>query len=479
MFDLRPYQIDAKNGIRNVFTSGKKRVILCAPTGSGKTVTFASIASDAVRSGTTAVIVVDRRELLEQSREKLIEYGLSPALITAGQRTFQSSSYIATIETLVRRPAIMNNLAKSERLLFIIDECHKQIFDKLLTLQQFKHAFIVGASATPKRSGKMNQLFDYYDEIIVPTTISDLIENGYLVPAITFGANIDVSNLGVKRGDFDAKQMFDQFNKPKLYSGVVEKYLKHTPGTKAICFCINVKHSTNTRDAFIAAGITAAHIDGTTPPGIRKQIIAAFKRGEIMVLCNCDILTTGFDDPGVETVIVNRATQSLTLWLQMCGRGSRPHKEKKQSFNIIDLGGNVFRLGFWDQERTFSLKHKKKDSVDADPLKNCPNCDALVHLTAKFCPHCKFEFMKAETTLLTADFSALVNQNEIPENLKGKTLEEMTIGELEQFREFKKYKLGWIVREIIKRPDLSLADYAKNKGYKPEWIKIQENIYSH
>jgi len=479
MFELREYQQKAKHEIRSKFSEGIKAVILCAPTGSGKTVTFASIAADASRTGTTSVIVVDRKELLAQSIEKLVHYGLSPSLITAGKRTFQSSVYVATVETLVRRPQTINRLAESKRLLFIIDECHKQSFDKVLENKSFGHAFFIGASATPKRSGKMTQLSKYYSDIVQPTTISYLIENGHLVPAITFGAPVDVSKIAVKRGEFDSNSMFNEFNKTVLYSGVVEKYRKHANGTRAICFCINVQHSINTRDAFRNAGIRAEHIDGSTPNNERNSIVSAYKNGFVDVLCNCEILTTGFDDPATETVIVNRATKSLTLWLQMCGRGSRPNGESKTHFNVLDLGGNVFRLGFWETEREFSLDHKTKKTEDAAPLKECPNCAALLHLSAMKCKNCGHVFEKIEKPLVESEFVPLVNQSEsLPENLRGKNLSEMTVVELEQYREFKKYKIGWIVRQITERNDITLQQFADLKGYKQSWIMVQNSIYS-
>lgn len=475
---LREYQQAAKSQIRAKFTDGHKRVVLCSPTGAGKTVTFASIAADAVRSGTTVVIVVDRRELLQQAREKLVECGLNPALITAGQRTFQSSSYIATVETLVRRPQIVKRLQETKRLLIVIDECHKQTFDKLLESESFQHAFVIGASATPKRHGKMTQLSKHYHDIVAPTTISELIALGFLVPAITYGAPFNVSNISVKRGEFDSRSMFNEFEKSVLYSGVVEKYMKHANGSKSLCFCVNVEHSIKTRDAFRSRGIRAEHIDGSTPDALRRQIIGAFKSGSIDVLCNCEILTTGFDEETIETVIVNRATKSLTLWLQMCGRGSRPTKDgRKTHFSVIDLGGNVFRLGFWETDHVFSLHHKTKEKADAAPLKECPNCNALIHLSTMKCQHCGFVFEKVERKLTDAEFVPLVNQQDVPENLRGKNLNEMTLVELEQFREFKKYKLGWIVRLIAGRPDLSLEQFAQLKGYKSSWITIQKSIY--
>lgn len=477
MFELRNYQKNLKNEIRSNFLKGNRRVILCSPTGSGKTVTFASIAADAVKSGTTVVIVVDRRELLSQSREKLIEYGLTPALITAGQRTFHSASYIATVETLVRRPELIRKIAKSERLLIIIDECHKQSFDKIHEIEMFNHAFFIGATATPKRSGKQTQLSKYYGEIVHSVTIRELIADGFLVPAITYGERFDVSKISVKGGEFETSSMFNQFNNSVLYSDIVNKYRKHANGTKTIVFCVNVEHSLKTRNAFRNAGIRAEHIDGATPTAERNQIIRSYKNGMIDVLCNCDILTTGFDDPATETIIVNRATKSLTLWLQICGRGSRPFGDKVH-FNIIDLGGNVFRLGFWESEREFSLHHKTKEIAGETPLKECPNCSALVHASVMLCKHCGHDFPKPEIKTKDGDLSSLIMTDDLPDHLKSRTLEEMSINDLEQIRSIRKYKIGWIVRLIMNRPDLSLSDYAELKGYKTGWIKNMQNIYS-
>ena len=201
---LRHYQTTAKDKTRAAFTLGKKRVILCKPTGAGKTVTFASIASDAVKMGSKVIIIVDRKELLDQAKEKLIAYGLKPSFITAGRRgRLNSEVYIATVQTLVNR-------SFPDVDLIIIDECHKQIFDKLFERKEYLDKFVIGATATPIRSGKMKQLSDIYEGLIITTTIRELIAEGFLVPAITYGAKMDMKGIKEKGGDYDEKEMYQK-----------------------------------------------------------------------------------------------------------------------------------------------------------------------------------------------------------------------------------------------------------------------------
>lgn len=493
IYPLREYQTDLKTDIRNLFISGVKSVIMCSPTGSGKTVTFADIARDAVKNGRKVMILVDRRELLQQAQEKLQSYGLNPSLITSGRTARTNANcFIATVQTLVRRQTLPSVD------LIIIDEAHKQAFDKVVGHDFYKNTFKIGATATPIRTGRMNQLADYYQNLVSSVSISSLIGQGFLVPAVTYGAKFDTSNIKIKGKDFDTSDMFDKFDKITLYKGVVEKYKKFSEGTKAIVFNINVEHSLKVTKAFKAAGYSAEHLDGNTPKSQRAAMLRAFHEGRIQILNNCDVLTTGFDEWTIETVIVNRSTKSVPLWLQMGGRGSRitPHplQEKpnylqKSHFNLIDMGGNVQRLGFWEDEREFSLKHKTRSTEGVAPVKECPEekrdktnksgCGAIVRASAVKCPHCQFEFEIKKKEAVEGDFLQLVNEKRLPEELVGKSWGAMTIAELEKARAALGYKQGWILRQIIIREDLSLMDYAKFKKYRyPQaWVQKMESIY--
>lgn len=490
---LRPYQIQAKAGVREKFANGSKKIVLCKPTGSGKTVTFADIAKESVGRGFVVMIAVDRSELLTQAKEKLIDYGLNPAVITSG-KTMRSGAncYVATVQTLVKR-----KFPKID--LLIIDECHKQIFDKVITSEAYKDVFTIGATATPVRTGKMTQMADIYDDIVETITISELIKAGFLVPAITYAAKVDTSGLKIKGSDYDQQAMFEMFDKKKLYDGVVEKYLNFTPNTKAICFNVNVEHSKRVSEAFRNAGISSVHVDGTTPKAQRDAIFAAFKAGTIQVLCNVDIATTGFDEWTIETVIVNRVTLSLSLWLQMGGRGSRITPKdlegkagylQKTHFNLLDMGGNVYSLGFWEQERTWSLTHKRSDKQGIAPVKECPEnkfdergktgCGCIIPAPAPSCKYCGYIFPKEEKKLLEGEFIQVENYNLLPPELVNKTWGDMSIEQLENVREIKGYKQGWIIRQIAMNRNLSLLDYAKFKNYNyPEaWVERMKKMYN-
>jgi len=497
IFKLRPYQEDCKTAISEYFSKGVKRVILCKPTGSGKTVTFADMARNAVLNGFIVMVVVDRKELLEQSRNKLIAYGLNPSIITAG-RTGKSGakSYVSTIQTLMRRKFPPADL-------LIIDEAHKQIFDKLLDRDEYKNSLVIGATATPYRTGKMTQLSKYYEKIVETITITDLINKGYLVPAITYGAKVDTSKVKIKRGDYDTEELYNLFDKQMLYAGVIEKYNKFAKGTKAIVFNINVEHSKKVTAAFNAAGIPAVHLDGKTPKAKREQILKSFSKGIFKVLCNIEVLTTGFDEWTIETIIVNLATKSLTKWLQMGGRGSRitPFEFQgvkgylqKEHFNLIDMGGNCFKLGFWEQEREFSLSHKTKTDLDAAPVRICPEdkldapnetrasiygCGAILHASAPSCKYCGYIFEKKVSEPKEVEFVQLENYQFLPEELVGKSWGSMTLDELEKVRKIKGYKLGWIVKNIIMSKDLKLFDYGKMRGFKNPnaWVKRMKKMY--
>lgn len=473
---LRPYQEESKTQVRRLFAQGVRRVILCKPTGSGKTVTFASIAQDAVKKGNVVGIVVDRKELLDQAAKKLRAYGLSPQIIRGSNRVnYLSNCFVATVQTLVKRPQPNLNL-------LIIDEAHKQTFDKLLVRPEYEKTFIIGATATPMRSGRMNQLSGLYSEIVEPVTLSELIADGYLMPAVTYAAKDGAEMGGVKtaRGDYDNKQMFEAFNRQKLYQGVVEQYRKFAEGERAICFNVNVEHSRKTVEAFEAEGISAAHCDGKMSEKEREKVLADWRRGLFLVLCNCELFTTGFDEPSIETVIVNRATQSVPLWLQMCGRGSRP-SDNKFAFNIIDMGANVYRLGFWEQDREFRLTHETKKKKGEAPVKECDptkigkndayGCGAIVHASATRCKHCGYEFPIKEKKLLVGSFGQVNDKRQpLPPELKDKKYKEMSIAELEQVRSLREYNIGWLIRQVAQRDDLTLEELREFKGYKSGWV---------
>jgi hypothetical protein len=221
--------------------------------------------------------------------------------------------------------------------------------------------------------------------------------------------------------------------------------------------------------------------------------------GLIDVITNVDILTTGYDEWTIQTVIVNLATKSFSKWKQMGGRGSRitpkeyqgkPGYLQKDYFNLIDMGGNIPRLGFWEDEVEYSLNHKSKETLDAAPVKMCPEdeadendqygCGALMHLTVMKCKSCGYIFPEKEKPKpLEAEFALLENKSFLPEALSFKNIEDMNVEELEAYREAKGYKIGWLLHMIARHETVTFMDYAYFKKYNsPEaWVARMESMY--
>jgi len=152
----------------------------------------------------------------------------------------------------------------------------------------------------------------------------------------------------LRGNDYDLSGVYEE---NRTYEGVVKNWKRHTPGTKTLLFAANVDASKRVAREFCANGIEAKHIDGNTSAAEREAALEWFASTDDAVLCNCGILTAGFDQPDIKTIILYRATTSLPLFLQMCGRGSRTAPGKTH-FTILDFGNNIRRLGHWERPRT-------------------------------------------------------------------------------------------------------------------------------
>lgn len=486
MFHLRPYQSDARLSLRHHFANSKKKVILCLPTGAGKTVIFSYLVAETIKRNPKAriLILVDRIELLAQAGGTLAKFGIDWSPISAGAEVeHHASVYVGMVETFYKRIAKFPHLLDLN--LVIIDEAHRGNFKKLFP--HFRpHTFVIGATATPIAAGKKDPLNKLYDDIVVPISISGLIESGYLVPAETYAAKTDTSKLKVdKTGEYSVESQLDVFAKRSVYDGVVNKYIQlSTQGgkpEKAICFNVNIEHSIEVCRRFLEAGIMAEHLDGETPSDQRAAILKRFQTGETMVLCNVGIVTTGYDEPSVTTIIVNRATTSVPLWLQMCGRGARLY-EGKASFKIIDMGDNWRALGLWEDERDWvdifnnPIKAKKKKNAPPAPVKDCPNCEAIVPLSAKICPYCQYNFPVEVREVVLAEEVEF----DLISSVKPKDWGGLSVPDLAKVQLIKGYKLGWVLHQLKDRAkgDLDahkqlLSEFAAVRGYKRGWVDRQ------
>ncbi len=387
----------------------KKNILVQLSTGGGKTVIFSHITNEYIKKTYKSVLIlVHRKELLKQTESTMWKWHRKVVeKITSDKKNVEKSRiYVAMINTLENRIKKSNVMLLMKNVdLVIIDEAHISNFKKIFP--KFETSKIIGFTATPIAATKKDPLKNYYEDIIVGTKISNLIElnkknnNRGLVQNITYSlSKIDRNTLRVKGDDFDEEYMASVFSNPMQITNTINAYLKYASNNhqKAICFNSNIKHSKLVTEAMINAGLNARHLDANDNDDYRNECFKWLKNTPNAILCNAQIATTGFDEPSIETVIVNSATKSLTNWLQKCGRGARPHQKTngtiKENFLILDLGGNALEHGDWCEDRDWKniFLNPDKPQSKKTPYKVCPECNCINATASKVCIGCHFEF---------------------------------------------------------------------------------------
>lgn len=464
---LRPYQQRAISELRDAIKEGHKRLILCAPTGAGKTVMFSFMVSSHLIRGGDALIATDRTEIMLQSDGAFSKIKLSPNIISPAHKVDLSGNlHVGMVETIYRRRWKYLEFLEGKTLV-IFDEAHKSAFDKLAP---FLHpdAIIIGATATPLRTGSQGGLNKIYSKIVQPVDTPDLVRDGYLSRAITYGVDIDLAGTMKTTGDFDENKVAQRFDDNRTYEGVISNYTRLCRGQKALLFASNIASSKDICYKLQQSGYKAAHLDYTMNDATRRGILSWFSESEDGILCNVGILTAGYDCPSIRCIILYCATTSLIRFLQMCGRGSRI-MEGKSSFTLLDFGNNVKRHGFWQMPRQWCLeKTKKRDKQGVPPIRQCDNCGALIPAKQIKCDICGHQKKVEDKNGKSPEVKLkLLEYKEI----KRRIAEGATIEELEAIRQAKGYKPGWVVRQLNTMEEAER--YRQMKGYKHGWLKHQ------
>ena len=319
---LRPYQQEAHDAILDKWGDAD-RLLLVLPTGTGKTIVFASVTEDRVRQGSRVLILAHRGELLEQAADKLRKStGLGSALEKAESSCLGSwfRVTVGSVQTLMR-DSRLKKFPKDYFSTIIIDEAHHCISDSYQkVLQHFPGAKVLGVTATPDR-GDMKDLGTYFEQIAYEYTLPEAIRQGYLSPikALTIPLRIDISQVGISAGDFKAGEIGTALD-PYLeqIATEMETYCKDK---KTVAFLPLVKTSQKFRDILQRHGFRAAEVNGNSED--RAEILRDFDQGKYNVLCNSMLLTEGWDCPSVDCIIVLRPTKVRSLYSQMVGRGTR------------------------------------------------------------------------------------------------------------------------------------------------------------
>ena len=341
------------------------------PTGGGKTIIFSEIVRQYLKLKKKKVVVLTHRiELCNQTSKVLTDFGVLNKVVNSKASLDdqgQYSCFVAMVETLNNR-LLDDKLDISDVGLVIIDEAHYNSFTKLLKF--FSSSFILGVTATPLSSNINLPMTDNYDELIVGESISELIKNNFLARANLYTYNVGLTSLIVgANGDYTVKSSEELYTNNDMLSKLLLAYEERCLNQKTLIFNNGINTSLIVYDTFKKAGFNVRHLDNTATKKQRSETLKWFKETPDAILTSVSILTTGFDEPTVKCIMINRATKSLTLYYQMIGRGSRLLKDKN-TFEVIDLGNNFYRFGEWgsdiDWHKIFRNPMNYLDSIQSD-----------------------------------------------------------------------------------------------------------------
>lgn len=333
---LRPYQQAARDSIHAQWEQGRLRTLLVLPTGTGKTIVFASVAADQVRAGDRVLILAHRGELLEQAADKLQRSTGLVSAVEKAESTCLNSWFrvvVGSVQTL-QRSARLERFPRDYFGTIIIDEAHHAITDGYRRiLDYFESAKVLGVTATPDR-GDMRNLGEVFDSLAYEYKLTDAIKEGYLckIMAQTIPLQLDISEVGFTSGDYSLGQLGTALD-PYLEQ-IAAEMVQRCRGRKTVVFLPLIKTSQKFRDLLNAKGFQAAEVNGQSAD--RKEVLADFDAGKYNVLCNSMLLTEGWDCPSVDCVVVLRPTKVRSLYSQMVGRGTRL-AEGKTDLLLLDF----------------------------------------------------------------------------------------------------------------------------------------------
>ena len=369
---LRNYQIDAVNEINTHWRNGVDKVLLFAPTGSGKTVIMAHIIAQETGR---VVLVVRGRELVRNASTRL---GLDHDIVMAGHKYGAARLSVCSVDTMRER----NEYPEAD--LVVIDEAHMCSNDSYRNLSwMYPHARFLSVTATPFLTESLRHIAD----VIVSTcTMKELIHEGYLVPPRYFAPKVpDLSKVRVQGGEYNQEDIEKEVLKPAIIGSVMESLrICRLPG---IIFTASIRHS---REIVSNSRGDIEHLDAVSPDEVRRNAISNLVSGKIKAISNVGILTTGVDIPCLRTIIDAAPTLSLVRNIQKIGRGTRPFPGKEH-FDVFDHAGNVHHHGFITDDYTPTIDGETTRPKGKALISTCKKCFAVYPATLNVCPHCHAE----------------------------------------------------------------------------------------
>jgi len=364
---LRPYQLEALTAITDAETKGIRRQLVALPTGTGKTVIFSHVVSS--RPG-RALVLAHREELIGQAAEKILTVNpaASIGVIKADRNELHRQIVVASVQTFARESRL-SRIDSSGFTTVIVDEAHHAAADSYRRILDHFRCFgeggplTVGFTATPERADEKG-LGEIFSEIVYRQDILTMMQAGYLCDLRAIGVSLqaDFNSLHSRHGDFIDAEASDMLMAANAPAHAVSAYREHAFGRKTLLFTPTVELAHRMVEAFIVKGIPAEALSGETPADERRGILRRLKSGMTRLVANCAVLTEGFDEPGIECVIVARPTCSKPLYVQMIGRGTRLFPGKDDCL-ILDLVGATTRHDLMTAASIFSVESKPNQTI--------------------------------------------------------------------------------------------------------------------
>ena len=437
------------------------------PTGGGKTVIFAAIANEFVTREERVLVLAHREELITQAGKKLEAVTGSPVgIIKAGYKPNPLFPVqVASVQSMVKRLNWFEDFG-----LVVIDEAHHataKTYRKIL--EAYPNAYQLGVTATPIRTDKTG-FKDLFDTLVTGPTVRELTDWGHLSRFKLFADPNPMTTKGVKtrQGDYSASDLAEANPVIELSGNLINSYRQYANGKRCVVFSVNVEHSQAIAARYNQAGITAAHLDGTTPSEERRETLEQFRQGRLKIISNCQLFDEGLDIPALEAIQIAKPTKSLSRWLQMVGRALRPAPGKDYAV-LIDHTKNWAIHGLPTRPRFWTLDGVEEPEDKKKRIERNPETGEILEID-------------------------VVEQETVLEEIEETTVETTAIADewmiwfqdLLYRQQSYGLKPGWVYYRLVEaKPPLHIwKEYEKLRGYRRGWAKchfeeqegIQEDV---
>ena len=409
---LRPYQNSAIESLFDWYRRGEKgHPLVVAPVASGKSLLIAeTIKRIHEQAPRTRIVVLSHvKELLEQNAAELhshypgADYGFYCAALK--MKKLHNDITFASIQSVVDKATNFNRAPQ----VLLVDESHtishndntgyRKFISECMTLNP--NCKVIGFTGTPFRAdtGLLHEGEGrLFDGIAYNIDIGFMIESGYLARPVVPKVEtvMDTSGVHVRGGDYIVGELERAVDVDSVTQAMVKEIVSLGANRKKwMVFTAGISHCEHVRDAIRAYGITCEMVTGKTPQEERSDIIDRYKKGEIRCLVNVAVLTTGFNAPEIDLVVLARPTRSPVLYIQMIGRGLRTAPGKDDCM-VLDFGNVIGELGPIDKvnvPRRSGVQKPKDDQPEA-ATKRCPSCGEVCFVQQRYCYICSYSFVQ-------------------------------------------------------------------------------------